>query len=109
MRRTAAAVMLGLLLPPAYARAQQEVAGAIKAEPIRAISPDQEIGKSFHIDAGKLPPPNATRAVSNSPLTVPFQAQAPNVPQGFAATLFAKLEHPRRMLVLPNGDIIVAE
>lgn len=101
--------MVGLLLACAHARAQQEGAGAITAKPVRAISPDQDVGKSFHVDAGKLPAPNATRSVSNGPLTIPFQAQAPLVPQDFTATLFAKLEHPRRLLVLPNGDIIVAE
>jgi hypothetical protein len=31
------------------------------------------------------------------------------VPEGFAATLFAKLANPRRLLVLPNGDLIAAE
>jgi glucose/arabinose dehydrogenase len=40
---------------------------------------------------------------------LPYKDQAPKVPAGFTATLFAKLHHPRRMLVLPNGDIIVAE
>ena len=74
-----------------------------------AISSDQVIGKVFRLEVGALPPPKATPAVSNGPLTVPFEAQMPKVPEGFKATLFAKLEHPRRMLVLPNGDIIVAE
>ena len=56
-----------------------------------------------------MPAPGATRPVSNAPLTLPFEAQTPKVPAGFIATLFAKLEHPRRLLVLPNGDVIVAE
>lgn len=41
-------------------------------------------------------------AVNNGPLAVPFNGQAPRVPEGFSATLFAKLERPRRLLVLPN-------
>jgi glucose/arabinose dehydrogenase len=83
---------------------EQRVAahGAVVAE-------DQEIGKTFRISADELPQPKATKAVSNGPLTVPFSGQAPKVPEGFTATLFAKLEHPRRVLVLPNGDVIVAE
>jgi glucose/arabinose dehydrogenase len=73
------------------------------------VAEDQEIGKTFRISADELPQPKATKAVSNGPLSVPFDSQAPKVPEGFAASLFAKLEHPRRLLVLPNGDVIVAE
>jgi glucose/arabinose dehydrogenase len=72
-------------------------------------SDDQELGKSHSVQAEDLPAPHATRAVSNGPLTLPFDGQIPKVPEGFSATLFAKLEHPRRLLVLPNGDVIVAE
>lgn len=70
---------------------------------------DQVMGKVFRVTPSSLPRPNATPAVSNGPLTVPFKAQTPRVPGGFKVTLFAKLENPRRILVLPNGDIIVAE
>jgi glucose/arabinose dehydrogenase len=75
----------------------------------QSVAEDQVLGKKFTIKSDELPQPKATAAVSNGPLTIPFQAQIPKVPQGFTATLFAKLEHPRRLLVLPNGDIIVAE
>ena len=108
MKKLAAAVVLGLPLsfsPPA----NQKSVAAAKSDPARAISVDQEMGKSFRIEADKLPAPYATRAVSNGPLAIPFAARAPNVPKGFTATLFARLDHPRRMLVLPNGDIVVAE
>jgi glucose/arabinose dehydrogenase len=41
---------------------------------------------------------------------VPYNGQTLNVPDGFTAAPFVTgLEHPRRLLVLPNGDIIVAE
>ena len=41
---------------------------------------------------------------------MPYAGQKPRVPEGFTATAFATgLEHPRRLLVLPNGDVIVAE
>jgi glucose/arabinose dehydrogenase len=95
-------VMLALVTTPALGQKRTKD----RADPIAA---DQEIGRSFRISPDQLPPPKATRAVSNRPLTLPFEAQVPKVPDGFQATLFAKLENPRRMLVLPNGDIIVAE
>ena len=41
---------------------------------------------------------------------VPYAGQVPTVPPGFTATLFtAEIANPRRLLVLPNGDIIVAQ
>jgi glucose/arabinose dehydrogenase len=71
---------------------------------------DQELGKSFTIRVQDLPAPNATPGVSNAPLILPYADQSPAAAKGFTATLFAKgLEHPRRLLVLPNGDVIVAE
>ena len=43
-------------------------------------------------------------------LTVPYNGQKLEVPPGFKATLFASgLANPRRLLVLPNGDVLVAE
>ena len=95
-------------LAPAVAQ-QKAVRQQTAADKTELVSPDQELGKSFRVSADDLPGPKATRAVTNGPLTLPFEAQAPRVPDGFTATLFARLEHPRRMLVLPNGDIIVAE
>ena len=42
--------------------------------------------------------------------SLPFNGQAPQVPTGFTATPFATgLANPRRLLVLPNGDVLVAE
>ena len=74
------------------------------------ISPDQEMGKRFQIDPTDLPRPRTGPIVSNRPLTVPYTDQTLNVPEGFTAAPFVtNLEHPRRLLVLPNGDVIVAE
>jgi len=73
------------------------------------VSRDQELGKSHTVRPGDLPAPGATRAVSNAALIRPFNGQTPKVPDGFTVTLYAKLKHPRRLLVLPNGDVIVAE
>jgi glucose/arabinose dehydrogenase len=75
-----------------------------------ASLPDQELGRRFVVKAEDLPPPRTGPVVSNRPLTLTFQDQTPRVPEGFKATLFASgLQHPRRLLVLPNGDVLVAE
>jgi len=96
------------LIPCALAQVKEKTEKpASKAD--GAVSPDQVLGKTFRITADELPSPKATPAVSNGPLAIPFDGQTPKVPEGFTATLFAKLEHPRRLLVLPNGDVIVAE
>ena len=57
-----------------------------------------------------MPSPKTGPIVSSRVLTIAYQGQTPRVPAGFEATPFATgLEHPRRLLVLPNGDVIVAE
>jgi glucose/arabinose dehydrogenase len=73
--------------------------------------PDQEIGRRFTVKAEELPPPKkAGSPVASRPLTLPYAGQAPRVPNGFTVMPFATgLEHPRRLLVLPNGDVLVAE
>jgi glucose/arabinose dehydrogenase len=69
-----------------------------------------EIGRRFHIDSAQLPPPKTGAIVTNRALTVPYSGQVPQVPPGFTATPFATgLVNPRRLLVLPNGDVLVAE
>ncbi len=48
--------------------------------------------------------------MTNRSLVLPYQGQVPQVPPGFTATLFASaLTNPRRLLVLPNGDVLLAE
>lgn len=75
-----------------------------------ATLPDQEIGRKFMVKAEDLPPPKTGPVVASRSLVVPFQDQKLRTPEGFTATAFAVgLEHPRRLLVLPNGDVIVAE
>jgi glucose/arabinose dehydrogenase len=71
---------------------------------------DQEIGRSFIIRSEDLPAPKTTPVASSRSFTLPYAGQVPRVPDGFKINLFASgLQHPRRMLVLPNGDVIVAE
>jgi glucose/arabinose dehydrogenase len=71
---------------------------------------EHEIGRRFHIDPNDLPAPKTGPIVTNRSLTVPFNGQTLQAPPGFSATLFVSgLENPRRLLVLPNGDVVVAE
>ena len=109
---TAALVAAGLTFTPAWA--QRTNAPSARPSTERpgdpAMLPDQELGRRFMIKAEELPPPKTGPVVSNRPLTVPYQGQTPRALEGFTATAFATgLEHPRRLLVLPNGDVIVAE
>jgi glucose/arabinose dehydrogenase len=71
---------------------------------------EHELGRRIRIDPANLPAPKTGPVVTNRPLTIPYSGQAPQVPAGFTATPFATgLANPRRMLVLQNGDILVAE
>src|SRR5215510_4457370 len=71
---------------------------------------EHDIGRRFSIDPTHLPAPKSSPIVTNRSLTLPSEGQVPQVPAGFKATLFASgLANPRRLLVLPNGDVLVAE
>jgi glucose/arabinose dehydrogenase len=71
---------------------------------------EHEIGRRFQIDPNDLPAPKTGPIVTNRSLTLPYQGQSLQVPPGFTATLFASgLANPRRLLVLPNGDVLLAE
>lgn len=75
-----------------------------------ATLPDQEIGRRITVKPEDLPPPKTGPVVASRSMTVPYGGQTLRVPDGFTATPFAtNLEHPRRLLVLPNGDVLVAE
>jgi glucose/arabinose dehydrogenase len=71
---------------------------------------EHETGYRFQISPADLPAPKTGPIVTNRPIIVPYSGQVPQVPAGFTATAFATgLANPRRLLVLPNGDILVAE
>jgi glucose/arabinose dehydrogenase len=71
---------------------------------------EHEIGRRFRIDPASLPSPGLERSVRNGPRAVSYAGQLLNVPPGFTATPFATgLRNPRRLLVLPNGDVLVAQ
>ncbi len=71
---------------------------------------EHEIGHKFRFDPNSLPAPKTGPIVTDRSLIVPFGEQTLSVPKGFTATPFAVgLVNPRRLLVLPNGDVLVAE
>ncbi|HYM73488.1 MAG TPA: PQQ-dependent sugar dehydrogenase [Stellaceae bacterium] len=71
---------------------------------------EHEIGRRFHFDPAELPAPKTGTIATNRSLTLPFKGQTLQVPKGFVATPFATgLANPRRLLVLANGDVLVAE
>ncbi len=106
------ALVLGAF-PLASAAAQQKKSPQKSEQPAisdPALLPDQELGRRFMVKAEDLPPPKTGPIAASRSLTIPYQGQMPRVPEGFTVTPFATgLEHPRRLLVLPNGDVMVAE
>ena len=68
-------------------------------------------GERFHIRVADLPAPYAEPSIANPPQRVrrPYEA-VPAVPEGYTATLFAEgLRHPRELLVLPDGGVLVSQ
>src|ERR1700738_4336799 len=85
-------------------------ASASKDELAQNFAAEHEIGRRFRVDPAEPPAPKTPPIVNNRPLTVPFNGQTLQVPPGFTAAPFATgLANPRRLLVLPNGDVLVAE
>src|SRR5262245_24615376 len=111
---TAVAACAMILLMPALAERNATPAppAAGNAGPAvnPATPPEQQIGEKFTVKAENLPPPKTGPVVASRSMIVPFADQKPRAPEGFTVTAFATgLEHPRRLLVLPNGDVILAE
>lgn len=76
---------------------------SLQAEPVP--------GQPFHLKASDLPPPYATPSTSNTASRVRMQkGQKPLAPDGFKVELAAAgLEHPRQLLAMPSGDLLVAQ
>jgi len=110
---TALAACASAVLALSPAAAQQKVAPGqadTKDEPAQNFQAEHEIGRRFQIDPNDLPAPKTGPIVTDRSLVVPYNGQALEVPPGFAAAQFATgLANPRRLLVLPNGDVLVAE
>jgi hypothetical protein len=68
-------------------------------------------GRPHRISAGSLPAPFATASTRNNSSVVAKPANAAlSVPPGFHVDVFATgLTGPRKMLLAPNGDILVTE
>jgi glucose/arabinose dehydrogenase len=108
----AAAVAGALLLSTAVAqRPPAPAPGKTTGDPLaQNFLAEHEIGRRFHFDPADLPAPKSGPIVNNRSLTLPYGGQTLQVPQGFVATPFATgLVNPRRLLVLANGDVLVAE
>jgi len=105
-----AATVLALSAVAAEQPAASGQGSVTKEELAQNFQAEHEIGRRFHVDPNDLPAPKAGPIVTNRSLIVPFNGQALEVPPGFAAAPFATgLVNPRRLLVLPNGDVLVAE
>ena len=107
-----ATVVVGSLLSASASAQQKEAAQPIvnHDDAAQHFLAQHEIGRRFRVDTADLPAPKTGPIVTNRPLTVPYSGQVPQVPPGFTATAFATgLANPRRLLVLPNGDVLVAE
>jgi glucose/arabinose dehydrogenase len=105
-------IVLGILIAGAlalFSATRGQTTGA-QGSPAQNFLVQHEIGRRFRVDANDLPAPKTGPIVTNRPLIVPYSGQVPQVPSGFIATPFATgLVNPRRLLVLPNGDVLVAE
>lgn len=112
------AVIMAVLVAGAvlvsYAAIQQRAMSATEAPATDTLAQnfqaEHEIGRRFHIDPGELPAPKTGTIATNRSLTLPLNGQTLEVPKGFVAMPFATgLVNPRRLLVLANGDVLVAE
>jgi glucose/arabinose dehydrogenase len=76
-----------------------------------ALAAEPKPGDRLRVDPNALPAPYATPSKANPAEVVrrPRNARLA-VPAGWRATLFADgLDHPRNLLVLPDGSLLVAE
>jgi len=67
--------------------------------------------RHYEFRADQLPPPFATPSAGNPPrVTAPPPGARLVLPPGFKISVFAdNLDEPRRMLLAPNGDVILSE
>jgi glucose/arabinose dehydrogenase len=92
------------------AAAQQSPASDTDSELKRNFAAEHEIGRRFHFDPADLPAPKTGPIMTDRSLIVPYSGQTLQVPQGFVAAPYVTgLANPRRLLVLPNGDVLVVE
>jgi glucose/arabinose dehydrogenase len=98
------------LLAGAQQKEARDAASDAKEKFAKNFEAQHEIGRRFRVDPAELPAPKTSAIVTNRSMMVPYNGQTLQVPPGFTATPFATgLTNPRRLLVLPNGDVLVAE
>src|SRR5690348_14723569 len=98
---------LAVLAAGAFALSAAAAEQPPKEDLAQNFAAEHEIGRRFQIDPGNLPAPKTPPVVTNRSLIVPYDGQVPQVPPGFTATPFVTgLANPRRLLVLPNGDVL---
>jgi glucose/arabinose dehydrogenase/cytochrome c2 len=100
--------------PAAGAAAQAGAASAIAVPPASQVSADWRLdapGRAHRIELAALPAPFTTPSSRNNPSLIARPANATlALPAGFRIDAFAAdLRGPRKMLVAPNGDILVSE
>ena len=106
----AIAVALAASWAIASSATAQQGSSTQQVTPDPASNPDQELGRRFVMRPENLPLPKSDPVAASRSLLIPYAGQAPRVIEGFTVTAFiVGLEHPRRLLVLPNNDVIVAE
>src|SRR3954464_6083812 len=108
----AAVMAVGILVMSGVAqRVAQSAPDTNTAEMLaQNFKAEHEIGKQYRINPAELPPPKTGPIVTNRALTIPFNGQTLQLPPGCVAPPFAAgLVNPRRLLVLANGDVLVAE
>jgi len=106
----AVALIASTLLAGAQQKEARDAASDAKEKFAKNFEAQHEIGRRFRIDPAELPTPKSSAIVTNRSMMVPYSGQTLQVPPGFTATPFATgLTNPRRLLVLPNGDVLVAE
>ncbi|WP_207461772.1 PQQ-dependent sugar dehydrogenase [Azospirillum sp. SYSU D00513] len=78
--------------------------------PALAQEAGQTVGDKIHIRVDELPAPVPAEPPDNTPTGTARPAVPLRVPDGFAATPFRDgVENARNLLVLPDGDVLVAQ
>ncbi len=83
----------------------------VKKEEKEILAAQPEVTVMTAVGNITLPPPYATKSVTNRSAMVPWPAnKTPIAPDGFTVTKFAgNLKNPRNTYIAPNGDIFVCE
>lgn len=110
-RQNLIAYFAGLARTPGAAKQTSDQSGVPPESRLSADWRRDEPGRLHRIDLTALPAPYSTPSSRNSPRLIDRPASAAlKVPPGFHVGEYAQhLKGPRRMLVAPNGDVLVSE